>query len=63
METPTPMFSCEYCKISNKTCFEEQLRTAASANNNKKKFIGKITGHNDNYMINMGGQKSKTGGN
>ena len=57
------MFSCEYCKISNNACFEEQLRTAASANNNKKKFIGKITGHNDNYMINMGGQKSKTGGN
>ena len=28
------MFSCEYCKISNNTCLEEDLRTAASENNN-----------------------------
>ena len=34
------MFSCEYCKISNNTCFEEHLRTAASENN-KKDFLEK----------------------
>ena len=56
-------FTCEYCKISSSTSFEEQLHTAASANNNKKIFLGKTTGHNDNYMINMGDQRPKTGGN
>ena len=29
----------------------------------KKGFIGKGTGHNDHYMINMGGQRPKIGGN
>ena len=33
------MFFCEYCKISNNTCFEEYLRTAASENNIKKKVF------------------------
>ena len=56
------MFSCEYCKISNNTCFEEHLRTAASENNNKKRFLEKATGQNDHYMINMGGQRPKIGG-
>ena len=51
----------KYCKISNNTCFEEHLRTAASENN-KKRFLGKATGHNDQYIINMGGQKPKLGG-
>ena len=55
-ETPTLMFSCEYCKISNNTCFEEHLRKATSENN-KKRFLGKATGHNEHYMINMGGQR------
>ena len=27
----------------------------------KKRFIGKVTGHNDHYMINMGGQRPKIG--
>ena len=45
------------------TCFEEHLRTAASENNSKKRFLGKATGHNDHYMINMGGQRPKIGGN
>ena len=57
------MFSSEYCKISNNTCFEEQLHTTASANNNDKRFLGKTAGHNDHYMINMGGLRPKTGGN
>ena len=29
-ETPTQVFSCEYCEISWNTYFEEHLRTAAS---------------------------------
>ena len=57
------MFSCEYCKISNNTCFEEHLRTTASENNNKKRFLGKTTSHNNHYMINMGGQRPKIGSN
>ena len=32
------------------TCFEEHLHTAASENN-KKRFLGKVIGHNDYYMI------------
>ena len=28
-----------------------------------KRFIGKSTGHNDHYMIKMGGQRPKIGGN
>ena len=40
-ETPTQMFFCEYCKISNNTCFGEHLCTAASENNNKKKISWK----------------------
>ena len=30
-------------------------------NINKKRFIEKDTGHNDNYVINMGGQRPKIG--
>ena len=29
----------------------------------KKEILGKATGHNDHYMINMGGQRSKIGSN
>ena len=29
----------------------------------KKRFLGKATGRNDHYLINMGGQKPKTEGN
>ena len=29
-ETPTQMFSCEYCEIFKNTYFEELLRTTAS---------------------------------
>ena len=55
------MFSLNIAKFLINTCFEEHLRTAASENN-KKRFLGKATGHNDQYMINMGGQKPKLGG-
>ena len=54
------MFSCEYCKISNNTCFEEHLHMPASENNNKR-FIGKTAGHNNHYRINMGCQSPKIG--
>ena len=47
------MFFCEYCKISNNTLFEKHLRMAVS----------EATGQNDHYMINMDGQRPKTGGN
>ena len=46
----------EYCDISTNTCFEEHLHTAASKND-KKWFLGKATGHNDHYKINMDSQK------
>ena len=55
------MFAPEYCDISNNTCFEEHLHAAASGND--KRFLEKATSHNDHYMINMGGQSSKIGGN
>ena len=56
------MLSCEYWKISNNTCFEEHLHVVASENNNKR-FLGKATGHNDHYMINMGSQRPRIGSN
>ena len=31
-------------------------------NINKKRFLGKATGHSDHYMTNMGGQRPKIGG-
>ena len=35
------MFSCEYCKIFNNTCFEEHLHKAASENNIKNDLLQK----------------------
>ena len=32
-------------------------------NINKRRFLGKANGHNDHYMINMGGQRPKIGRN
>ena len=57
------MFFSEYCEIFNNNCFEEHMRTAASENNNKKRFLGKVTSHNDHYMINIGGQRPNIGSN
>ena len=42
-------------------CFEERPHTTASKNN--KRFLGKVTSHNDHYMIFMGSQRPKIGGN
>ena len=56
------MFFCECCDISTNTCLEEHLRMSASENN-KKRFLEKATGHNDHYMITMGGQRPKNDGN
>ena len=53
------MFSCEYCKISINTCFEEHVRTAASDNYNKKRFLGKATGHNDHLHDKYGQSNAK----
>ena len=30
-DTPTQVFSCEYCEVFKSTCFEEHLQTADSA--------------------------------
>ena len=63
------MFSCEYCKISNSTCFEEHLLTGASENNDKKDFSKKpsvrmiIINISGQDMINMDSQRPKIGGN
>ena len=60
------MLSCEYCKISNSTCFEEHLRLEENLLLKiiiKKRFLGKPTDHNVHYMINMGDQGPKIGGN
>ena len=54
--------SCEYCDISNNNYFAEHLPAAASENK-KKSFLGKGTGHNDYYMINMGDPRPKICGN
>ena len=63
------MFSGEYCKISNSTCFEEHPLTGASENNDKKDFLKKpsvrmiIINISDQDMINMDSQRPKIGGN
>ena len=51
------MLSCEYWKISNNTCFEEHLHVVASEN--KKRFLGKATGQNDHYLINMDSKRPR----
>ena len=62
-ETPIQMLSCDYCKISNNTCFKEHLGMTASENSKKKRSLGKATSHNDHYMmINMSIQRPKIGG-
>ena len=55
-------FPVNIAKFLFNTCFEEHLRPAASENDNKKRFLGKATGHNDQNMINMTGQRPKIGG-
>ena len=62
-KTPTKIIFRGYCQISNNTCFEEHLGTATSENNDKKRFLGKATGDNDHYMINMVRQRPKIAGN
>ena len=61
--TPTQMFSCEYCKFFDNTCFEGHLHTSAPENNTKTRFLGKATGRNDHHMVSVGGQRLKIGGN
>ena len=51
------------CLNSKKTSSRSFKIGSLGSKNNKKRFLGKATSHNDHYLINMGGQKSKTGGN
>ena len=41
-ETPTQVFSCEYCEMFKNTCFKEQLRMAAPASHPKVPPLGTI---------------------
>ena len=41
-ETPTQVFSCEYCEMFKNTCFKEQLRMAAPAFHPKVPPLGPI---------------------
>ena len=51
---------CLHCKKQvqdrSKKCLENKN------NIDKKRFPGKATGHNDHYMITMGGQRQNTSG-
>ena len=59
-----------FCKCVNVFKFKENKFKIVSKeflgnknNINKKIFLGKATSHSDHYMINMGGQRLKIGGN
>ena len=55
-ETPTQVFSSEYCKVFKNTCFEEHLLTVASD------FLKQI--QNTNYLLlssDLGSDNSLTG--
>ena len=55
---------CKCVYISRKQVEDRSKEFLGNKNINKKRFIGKGTGHNDHhYMINMGGQRPKIGGN
>ena len=45
------MFSCEYCKISNNTCFEEHLQMAASENNKNRSSVSNYNGDNSETIL------------
>ena len=52
--------------IVNKFKFQQvqdRSKKMLGKKNIKKRSPGKATGHNDHYMINMGGQRQKIGGN
>ena len=53
--------TCKKCTDKKKTdlsfVFSKSLNS--KENSKKKTFLGKATGHNDHYMIDMGGQRQK----
>ena len=51
------------CLISKKTSSKSFKKISSKNIKKKKGFLGKATGHNDHYMINMGGKRPKNGGN
>ena len=55
---------CKYVEIPRKQVQDCSKESPGNKNNiNKKGFLGKVIDHNDHYMINMGGQRPKIGGN
>ena len=60
---------CSLCFVNVFKFQENKLKTAQKNFSEikikltKKRFLGEDTGHNDHYIINMGGKRPKTGGN
>ena len=59
--------TCPLCflnvQIPRKQVQDRSKEFLGNKNNiNKKRFLGKVAGHNDHYMINMDGQRHKIGG-
>ena len=55
---------CEFCKsIQNPRKQVQDRSKQFLGNDNEKDFFGKPTGHDDHYMVNMGGQRPKIGSN
>ena len=53
--------TCSLCFVKVFKCRE--IIPGNKNNNKKRRFLGNATGHNDHYMISMGGQMPKIGGN
>ena len=56
---------CVFCKSAyiQRKQVQDCSKGFLGNNNNEKRFLGKAAGHNDHYMIHMGGQKPKIGSN
>ena len=55
---------CKCVQIPRKQVQDRSKEFLRNKNNiNKKSSLGKVNGHNDNCMINMGGQRPKIGDN
>ena len=55
---------CKYFQIPRNQVHNDAEEFLENKNNiNKKRFLGKATGHNDHYMINIDSQRPKIGSN
>ena len=53
-----------FCVLNNyKTKNSRSFKKISMKKKIIKRLLGNATGHNDHYMINMGGQRPKIGGN